>query len=139
MKQLNNYILEKLKVNSKTQISNEITEQIFYKYWGFTDEDKEILDIISTWVKNNGINDIIPIADSDAIADADFLDDSVIKEYNTDYKNVEECLTLLRNSERVYHKKERGEELDIYSSNELICIVGYYGTLYCVDSKIINK
>ena len=42
MKSINNFIIEKLKINSNTKITNELVEDIFYKYWGFADEEKEI-------------------------------------------------------------------------------------------------
>ena len=43
MKSINNFIIEKLKINSNTKITNELVEDIFYKYWGFADEEKEII------------------------------------------------------------------------------------------------
>jgi len=143
MKQLNKFIQEKLKINSKTKLSDnvkELADEIFYVLWGFTDEDPEIYEVISTWIKDNNIKEVTPVADFDALKDAaEFLDDSTVKEYNTKNENVEECLNLISKTKTLYHKREHGIEFDIRGCDKMICIIGYYGTLYCADSKIINK
>jgi len=143
MKTLNNFIIEKLKINSKTKLSDnvkELADEIFYVLWGFTDEDPEIYEVISTWIKDNNIKEVTPVADFDALKDAaEFLDDSTVKEYNTKNENVEECVDLLSKSKKLYHKNEVGINLDIYGCDKIICVSGYYGTLYCADSNIIKK
>ena len=133
MKSINNFIIEKLKINSNTKINNELVEDIFYKYLGFADENKEIINVISKWVKDNDVNEVIPIADQESLNDAsEFMDDYIIKQYKSDMKSVEGCEHELEKAENIYHYSARGENIDIMATNNMIAIIGWYGTLYCV-------
>ena len=133
MKDLNNFIIEKLKINSNTKINDELVEDIFYKYLGFADENKEIINVISKWVKDNDVNEVIPIADQESLNDAsEFMDDYIIKQYKSNMKSVEDCEHELEKAENIYHYSARGENIDIMATNNMIAIIGWYGTLYCV-------
>ncbi len=81
MKQLNNFIQEKLKINSKTQINNteEICKYIYNNLWGITDENKEMYSAIEKWVKDNDVNEVIPIVHQESLNDiSEFIDDDII-------------------------------------------------------------
>ena len=138
MKSINNFIIEKLKINSNTKITNELVEDIFYKYWGFADEEKEIINVISQWIKDNNIEDVKPIADKETLSELDGIVDDSVKFYSNK-KLVEKCQKYLENSTPLYISHERGENIDIMGCEEMICILGWYGTIYCVNSKIMNK
>ena len=138
MKSINNFIIEKLKINSNTKITNELVEDIFYKYWGFADEEKEIINVISQWIKDNNIEDVKPIADKETLSELDGIVDDSVK-FDSNEKLVEKCQKYLENSTPLYTSHERGENIDIMGCEEMICILGWYGTIYCVNSKIINK
>ena len=61
MKNINNFIQEKLKISSKTKINSydNITRQIInFLYAEPEDASKEELDIISNWVESNKIENI---------------------------------------------------------------------------------
>jgi len=135
MKDLNNFIQEKLKINSKTQINNteEICKYIYNNLWGITDEDKEMYSAIEKWVKDNDVNEVFPIANQESLNDAsEFIDDDIIKQYKSDMKSVEDCESELEKAENIYHHSERGENIDIMCTDNMIAILGWYGTLYCV-------
>lgn len=138
MKSINNFIIEKLKINSNTKITNELVEDIFYKYWGFADEEKEIINVISQWIKDNNIEDVKPIADKETLAELDGIVDDSVK-FDSNEKLVEKCQKYLENSTTLYISHKRGENIDIMGCEEMICILGWYGTIYCVNSKIMNK
>ena len=138
MKSINNFIIEKLKINSNTKIINELVEDIFYKYWGFADEEKEIINVISQWIKDNNIEDVKPIADKETLAELDGIVDDSVK-FDSNETLVEKCQKYLENSTPLYISHERGENIDIMGCEKMICILDWYGAIYCVNSKIINK
>ena len=135
MKNLNNFIQEKLKINSKTQINNteEICKYIYNNLWGITDENKEMYSAIEKWVKDNDVNEVIPIVHPESLNDiSEFIDDDIIKQYKSDMKSVEDCEQELEKAENIYHYSGRGENIDIMCTDNMIAILGWYGTLYCV-------
>ena len=135
MKQLNSFIQEKLKINSKSKINNtdEVCKYIYNNLWGITDEDKEMYSAIEKWVKDNDVNEVIPIAHPESLNDAsEFIDDDIIKQYKSDMKSVEDCEDKLEKAENIYHHSSRGENIDIMCTDNMIAILGWYGTLYCV-------
>lgn len=135
MKNLNNFIQEKLKINSKTRINNteEICKYIYNNLWGITDEDKEMYSAIEKWVKDNDVNEVIPIVHPESLNDvSEFIDDDIIKQYKSDMKSVEDCEQELEKAENIYHHSGRGENIDIMCTDNMIAILGWYGTLYCV-------
>ena len=138
MKSINNFIIEKLKINSNTKINNELVEDIFYKYWGFVDEEKEIINVISQWVNDNNIEDVKPIADKETLAELDGIVDDSVK-FDSDETLVEKCQKYLEKSKSLYVSHNRGENIDIMGCEEMICILDWYGAIYCVNSKITNK
>lgn len=132
MKTLNNFILEKLKVNSKTNLQSALLDEIL-EYWGLHDEEDEIDDAINQWINDNNVNEVIPIASYISLSDvSEFIDDDIIKQYKSDMKSVKDCQNKFSNATNIYSYDQRGEKFDIYATDDMICIIGWYGTLYCV-------
>ena len=133
MKSLKTIILEKLTITSNSKIKSvNISNQIL-KYWGLDPEDKDINDVIDQWVEDNNVNEVIPMAHPETLNDAsEFIDGNIIKQYKLDMKSIEDCEYELENAENIYHHNERGENIDIMCTDNMIAILGWYGTLYCV-------
>ena len=144
MKTLNNFIqeklnrtksslmLEKLKINSKTNVKSNVFEEIL-EYWGLDDENKEINDAINKWIKDNNVNGVIPVADKETLKEAsEFLSDEILELYKLDTTSVNNAHDGLEGGENIYHYSERGENIDIMANNNVIAIMGWYGILYCV-------
>ena len=135
MKKINNFINEKLKVNSKTNLQSTLLDEIL-EYWGLYDEDDEINNAINQWIKDNNVNNVQYIADKETLKGvSEFIEDNIIKQYKSDMKFVEDCEHELEKAENIYHHSGRGEKIDIEATDDMICIIGWYGTLYCVKNK----
>ena len=134
MKQLNSFIFEKLKLNKDIKLGKSTLINKISNYWGLDiEDDKDIVDSIEKWINDNNVNNIYPVADVESLKEAsDFLEDSIINEYNTDHKDVKQCQEYLENAKLLYAHHERGENIDIMGAKDMICIIGWYGTLYCV-------
>jgi len=138
MKDIYNYIFEKLQVNSKTKINNidDVCKYIYYDLWGFTDEDEKIFQCVKNWVKNNGLNDIddiIPVADEETLNEmADFMGNKILKLYKSNINMIEKAQDELEKAENIYGYHEKGEHIDIMSTDDMIAILGSYGALYCI-------
>lgn len=133
MKSLKTIILEKLTITSNSKIKSvNISNQIL-KYWGLDPEDKDINDIIDQWAEDNDVNEVIPIAHPETLNDAsELIPDNIIKQYKSDMKSIEDCEHELDKAKNIYHYGERGENIDIMCTDNMIAILGWYGTLYCV-------
>lgn len=132
MEKINNFINEKLKVNSKTNLQSTLLDEIL-EYWGLYDEDDEINNAINQWIKDNNVNNVQYIADKETLRGvSEFMDDDIIKQYKSDIKFVEYCEYELEKAENIYHHSGRGENIDIMCTDNMIAILGWYGTLYCV-------
>lgn len=139
MKNLKDIISEKLTINSKTKLGKHtsLSEKILYT-WGFTDfesyeNEKQIID---DWLKENNITEVYFACDKETLEECDFIDD---KEYDTDYELNEYCQEYLSKADKLYTYKSNGEKYDIFGSEEMICICSYYGTLFCLDKKIVKN
>lgn len=136
---LNSFIQEKLKLNKDTKVFlNDITNKIL-KYWGMQedvsdDEDLDFIKVINNWVEDNNVKNVYPVAHQESIREAsDFLEDDIINEYQFNSNDLEKCEDYFNHSKILYDYKERGEKFTIQGTKEMICIVGWYGTLYCVS------
>jgi hypothetical protein len=132
MKKINNFIQEKLKVNSKTNVQSTVFEEIL-EYWGLKYEKKEINDAIKKWIKDNNVNDVEFIADKVTLKNAsEFLSDEVLELYKLDKKSVNNAYDELECGEFIYHHSGIDDNIDIMANNNVIAIIGWYGILYCV-------
>ncbi len=140
MKDIYNYIFEKLQVNSKTKINNieDVCKYIYYDLWGFTDEDEEIFQCIKDWVKNNDLNDIddiIPVAGEETLNEmVDFMgnNNKILKLYKSNINMIDKAQEKLEKAKNIYSYHEKGEHIDILSTDDMIAILGLYGALYCI-------
>ena len=132
MKKINNFIQEKLTVNSKTNIQSTVFEEIL-EYWGLKYEKKEINDAIKKWIKDNNVNDVEFIADKETLKKAsEFLSDEVLELYKLDTTSVNNAHDELEGGEFIYHHSGIDDNIDIMANNNVIAIIGWYGILYCV-------
>jgi len=126
------FMLEKLKINSKTNVQSNILDEIL-EFWGLDDEDKDINNAINQWIKDNNVNNVEFISDTKTLRDAsDFLSDEILELYNCSSEEIEEANNELENAKNIYHHSSRGENIDIMATDKMIAILGWYGILYCV-------
>jgi len=151
MKNLNNFITEKLKVNSKTKInkndnieSKEIIDQMIY-YFNIdplkTKDEREGRNYenavlkITEWVEFYKIKDIKFAADLETINDfIKYVNDKkhqndIKKEYDTSYSLNEKCQELLEGSVTLFQHINTHFEV-MYNTDKMICISYKYGTIY---------
>ena len=132
MKNLNSFIQEKLKINSKTNVQSNILDEIL-EFWGLDDENKDINNVINQWIKDNNINDVKFVADKETLINAsDFLSDEIFELYHCSLEENKEANKEFENAKNIYHHSSRGENIDIMANNNVIAIIGWYGILYCV-------
>lgn len=135
MKTLNKFIIEKLKLNNNNSKlkTNELLNKIYFEYWGFSDDDEKFQSIISDWIDKNQVSDVYPVASVETLNDLkDVLSDDIINEYNTNNNEIENCAEYLENAKTLLEYKMPGERITIMGCKEMICILGWYGALYCV-------
>jgi len=151
MKKLNNFIFEKLKVNSKTKInkndqieSKEIIDIITYYFnidpFKAKDENEKndyekAISKITEWIEFYKIKDIKFACDLETInnfvryvKDKKHKED-ILKEYDTRGTLNEKCQELLEDSVTLY--QHYGTHFEIkYNNDKMICISYKYGTIY---------
>lgn len=91
MNNLNYFLNEALKINSKSKIS---INNILSKILGFDkDDDKDIIDVIDKWYNENNISNFLLITDEDTMNDMidNGMPRSYIKYFNFDQKNIDKC------------------------------------------------
>ena len=134
MKALNKFIIEKLRLNKNFKLqTNELSNKIFFDYWCFSDDNEKIQSIISDWIDKNQVSDVYPVASLETLNELKYLlNKDIIDEYNTNNNEIENCAEYLENAETLFEYKMRGEQFTIMGCKEMICILGWYGGLYCV-------
>lgn len=134
MKALNKFIIEKLRLNKNFKPQpNELLNKIYFEYWGFSDDNEKIQSIISDWIDKNQVSDVYPVASLETLNDLKYLlNKDIIDEYNTSNNEIENCAEYLENAENLLEYKIPGEKFTIMGCKEMICILGWYGGLYCV-------
>ena len=151
MKKLNNFIFEKLKVNSKTKInkndqieSKEIIDIITY-YFNIDpfkiEDEKEKNDYekaiskITEWIEFYKVKDIKFACDLETINNfVRYVKDEkrkkdILKEYDTRGTLNEKCQELLEDSVTLYQHYSTHFGLK-YNNDKMICISYKYGTIY---------
>lgn len=132
MKKINNFIQEKLKVNSKTKIKSNVFEEILI-CWGLDEDDNEINDVINNWIETNDVIDVQFVADKKVYDEvSEWFDNKTKKMYSCSPNDVKYCEHKQTKSTEIYAYKHPGEKLTIDATDDMICINGWYGTLYCV-------
>ena len=156
MKNLNKFVLEKLKVNSKTKInkndnieSKEIIDRMIY-YFNIDPKDttdkeekkdyESLKNKIMEWVEFFKITDIEFACDVETFNE--FIQyvnnkkhqNDIKKEYDTSYSLNEKCQELLENAVTLYQHYNTHLELK-YNNDEMICISYKYGTIYCLNTN----
>jgi len=133
MKKLNHFITEKLKLG-KNKLSKEyLLNRIFFDYWGFNDDNEKIQSTISDWIDKNQVSNVYPVANVETLNELEcILNKDIIKEYNTNHNEIEICAEYLENAETLLEYKIHGVKFTIMGCKEMICILGWYGCLYCV-------
>jgi len=152
MKNLNNFIIEKLKINSKTKISkiDDIDDQDglignFIYYFNIdpkdtTDKEEKkdyetVIFKIAEWIEFFKVKDVKFTCDVETfnefiqyVNDKKHQDD-IKKEYDTSYSLNEKCQELLENAVTLYQHYNTHLELK-YNNDKMICISYKYGTIY---------
>ena len=147
MKQLNNYIQEKLKIKADTKIKkgkeldllnvpnvvdNYVADKILY-VWGFKKGSygtKKVGEAIKKWVLDNNIEDVQPAADPETLNE--FVPDApkeIIELYDDSLKLNEECQYRLASAKEIYVLDKFNQ---VYASSNIIALISYTGTLYCI-------
>ena len=154
MKNLNNFIIEKLKVNSKTNISkiddvddqNELVGDFIY-YFNLDplkakdemegkDYEKVIFKI-AEWIEFYKVKDIKFACDLETLND--FIryvkdkkqKDDILKKYDTSGTLNEKCQELLDDSVTRTFYQHYNTHLELkYNNDKMICISYKYGTIY---------
>ena len=134
MKALNKFIIEKLRLNKNFKPkTNELSNKIYFEYWGFSNDNEKIQSIISDWIDKNQVSDVYPVASLETLNDLKYLlNKDIIDEYNTNNNEIENCAEYLENAEELLEYKIPGKTFTIMGCEEMICILGWYGGLYCV-------
>ena len=156
MKDLNNFIQEKLKVNSKTKINktnldllnvpnisgNYVADKILY-VWGFQkdlkykglDYTKEAGKLIKKWVLDNNIDDVRPAADPETLAESeDFMPKEIIELYDDSLTLNEECQYRLNSAKEILNIDKFNQ---IYAAPDVIAFISPTGTLYCLPEHTL--
>ena len=115
MKQLNNFIIEKLKISSKSKINNYdsyyFTEIICeFLYQDIEDAEKNEYDIINNWVNQNNIKNLNILSTEIIIKNYyDFYEDHELydlKKYYSSKKNIDLIL-----DDKLYNAIDKNQEL----------------------------
>ena len=156
MKNLNNFIIEKLKVNSKTNISkiDDIDDQNglvgdFIYYFNLdplkAKDEREGKDYetaifkITEWIEFYKVKDVKFACDLETLND--FIryvkdkkqKDDILKEYDTGGTLNEKCQELLEDSVTLY--QDINTHFEIKRNNDkMICISYKYGTIYGLNT-----
>jgi len=142
MKSLNNYIIEGLKIKANTKINSlekQLAEDILESWCLDVSSSKEEYKVVLEWIQKNKISDVYYAADKETIESMNSVVEGDYSKWDTDEDLNEQCQDYLSKADNLYTYKSNGEKYDIYGSEEMICICSYSGTLYCIDSKIIDK
>lgn len=157
MKNLNNFITEKLKVNSKTKIVNdlehkEIIDKIIY-YFNINPEEtkdneekhafEKIKEKIIEWLDyyKEKIKDVDFACDLETLNEfiksinKNEYKENIQKEYNTSDSLNEKCQSLLDKSVGLYKNYIINIECQ-HCDEKMICISYKYGTLYCLNKNL---
>ena len=137
MKQLDNYIIEKLKISSSSKINkddvnfphitdNELVNKLIYLFQIDHDE-KECISAITKWVNKNNVKDIIPVAYPSSITDYSKklnFPEEVLKLYTKQNspERCEECEELFDSTYTVFefNKPFGNGDFTIYGSKKII-------------------
>ena len=152
MKDLNNFIQEKLKITSKTKINsrskqellnvpnivgNYITDKILY-LWGFKKDSEDIEEIgkvIKKWVFDNNVGDVRPAADPETLNDYNgIIPKEILDLYDNGLSMNEECQYRLNAAKEIYSFDKFTQ---IYAATDIIAIIGSSGTLYCLPEETL--
>jgi len=136
MKEIHNYIIEKLKLNKNSKILSSELDTIVEKIikWLIipTTIINEVEKLIKDWVLENNIlniNDLEPCADKETLNDH-LLNNTKQKQYNSDDSMNEKCQYELDKAKSIYHNKQF--LMDIYITNKMICSITMFGTIYII-------
>ena len=145
MKELKEFIIEKLQINSKSKIKvvdrikevpnitdNYVVNKLLY-VWGIANEEcsTKFLRILTKWVTKNHVIDVQPAADQETLNSIkEYMPDEITKLYDSSSETNEICQDKLTKAKCLWTFDEYG--LDIYASEEIIAFIGHEGTLYCL-------
>lgn len=151
MENLSSFIIEKLRINSKSKINhtklellnvpnisnNYVTDKILY-VWGFQkgqSDVKEASQKIKKWVLYNNIDDVRPAADPETLAESeDLMPKEIMELYDDSLTLNEECQYRLGSAKEIY---SFGRLTQIYAAPDIIALVGPTGTLYCLPEHTL--
>lgn len=139
MKLINDFIIEKLHINSKTSSIKknylELTNRILKMFLINSDDvDDELLTIIEEWIEKNDIKSPIFIANKETLYEyKKVMPANILVQYVDGYSYVEECQYKLDKSKQVY----KCTEFDLFESKFLLAKLDNYGALYCIPNDTI--
>ena len=141
--------LHKEEKNSDFKIINEIIG--FFRLKQYKDNEEEdffkITEVIENWIKENNISDFIPCCNLETLNDLKtsnkylnqkyMITDKEFEQYNTSRHCEDICLDEFYNSSVVYQTKDN--HIDIHTSKNMICCIGPFGTIYCLNYEFYRK
>lgn len=136
MKDITQFLLEKLKINKNSKIKkgdipeltdNPIVNKILYG-WGLGTDEPEALEAIEKWVDDNNIDEIRLAADLETLNETD-MPDIIKKLYDSSDTLNEECQYRLDSCKTIY---DFGDYMEIMAAPDLLAFIGPHGTLYVI-------
>lgn len=136
MKDITQFLLEKLKINKNSKIKkgdipeltdNPVINKILYG-WGLGTDEPDALEAIEKWVDDNNIDEIRLAADLETLNETD-MPDIIRKLYDSSATLNEECQYRLNAAKEIY---SFGKMSQIYAAPDLIAFIGPTGTLYAI-------
>ena len=136
MKDITQFLLEKLKINKNSKIKkgdipeltdNPVVNKILYG-WGLGTDEPDALEAIEKWVNDNNIDEIRLAADLETLNETD-MPDIIKKLYDSSDTLNEECQYRLDSCKTIY---KFGKYKEIVAAHDLIAFMGTHGTLYVI-------
>lgn len=141
MKKLNNFIQEKLNLNSNNIVNNDKikldnTIKSILKHF-FIDEENDMANCIRDWVNKYKITEVFYYANWEVIDQAreSGISEKILKDFRTDSELIMYCLDEIDNCKKIFND----EIFDIYANDKIIGYLAPDGGVYATKDKIIIK
>ena len=136
MKHLNVFIIEKFKLNSNNAKSNKYNKELIediITHFGL-EKDDEINKHIEEWVIDNQVNKLFYYGDLEVLEEGRNagMSDDILKDFNSDYNNIEACQIELEKCKEVYDK----DFLTIKVNKKMLAFLSDLGGLYVTNKEI---
>ena len=136
MKHINDFILEKFKLNSNNAKFNKYNKELIediITHFGL-EKDNKINKYIEEWVTFNNVDKVFYYADKESLEEGKNagMSDDILNNFNTDYSKNEKCQYELDKCKEVYDE----DGLTIQYNKNMIAFLSDIGAVYCTNKEI---